>query len=139
MNKFSFILLLFLLAECNAEAPEPVQTLDGIKKAIIGEWNWEETIVHYRGQEPVVKTPESEGKTKTYIFSKDGKLKILEDETTIQETDYEIVLTETSGIKSITLFRLNFSDNGGSMFLTFTKHKLNLSNGLGLESSFTRK
>ncbi|QDH77874.1 hypothetical protein FKX85_01965 [Echinicola soli] len=136
MNKFSFILLLFLFAGCNADAPEPIQTMDGIKKEIIGEWNWEETIVQHRGQDPVVKTPESEGKTKTHIFNEEGRLIILENGVVLQESNYIVVSSPSQNLPE---FKLNISEPAGSLNITISNNKLTLSTGLGTSSSFTGK
>jgi len=91
-----WMMVLPLLGSCQKEElPDEIRTLEDARKAIIGEWEWKETIIRHRGQEtPIYETPATENKTIRKIFGRNLTLSIVETIDKIStQTDYEYVIT----------------------------------------------
>lgn len=91
-----WIMLSPLLGSCQKEElSDEIRTLEDARKAIIGEWEWKETIIRHRGQEPpVYETPATENKTIQRTFAKNFSSSLVEtiDKVTTR-TDYEYSIT----------------------------------------------
>ncbi|MFN3997441.1 hypothetical protein [Algoriphagus sp.] len=122
---FIFIMSVFLLTPmivgCQNEEPtNEVKKLDDLYTFIVGEWDWEKTIIPARPG-ILVKSPETEGLTKQFIFQSDRILRILENEIVVQSSEYRFEASENS-------FELLFIETGSRMVLSFKADTLILSN-----------
>src|SRR5690606_4847823 len=73
----ALILCLLILGGCQKskqkKLPDEVKTIEDAYRVIVGDWEWEKTIIQYRGQDnPQYETPDTENKTIQYVFRKNG-------------------------------------------------------------------
>jgi hypothetical protein len=140
MEKFHYLLLfaIILNISCREEMPQQVQTIDEVKKQIVGGWLWKKTVIVKRGLEPKVTTPEDERKSVIYFFSEDGIFTILENGNSILDSEYEII-TNGSAEKSNVEFKLFIKETAGVLILYFENGTLILSDGMGASRYFIRQ
>ncbi len=141
-TSLSILIFFFVFAlntSCQEEMNQPVQTLDDVRKMIIGEWIWEKTTQLNKGQEPMVQTPDDDGNTVVYSFNEEGKMTILVNETITQDTVYEIELSSASPNPSVPEFKLGIAEPTGMLNLVLDKNMLTLSDGLGTSRIFVKK
>ena len=85
-----------LLGGCQKEKlPNEISTLEDAYRAIVGKWEWKETIIRHRGQEtPIYKTPDTENMIIQDVFLKNRKSNTVETINKIStRTDYEYNIT----------------------------------------------
>lgn len=97
----SIIVLLFLAEACQKENLIP-SSVEETKRFLIGDWEWKETIIYYRGQEaPSYESPATENKIIHRVFRNNLTYSTIEKTKEINiQTDYKYnVSTEISRVE----------------------------------------
>lgn len=127
------ILFLPLLGGCqDEELPDEVRTLNDAYKVIVGEWEWVRSVyMEWSGM--TVKTPESEGTTRRYVFGQDRSMQFSVNGIVVQDSEYRLEVYEH-------LFYLRVEASGGSVPMSFGGDTLTFHNrSLGHAHDYIRR
>src|SRR5690606_34227163 len=64
---------------------------------IVGEWEWTKSVMTGRIG-TIIQTPESEGLTRRYVFSRDRSMRIIETGSVVQDSEFRIVPSVGSSV-----------------------------------------
>lgn len=136
------VTILPILGACQKETlSREVITVADAYRAIIGEWEWESTEIHYRGQDrPIYESPDTESKTIHYVFRENGTAVKIEDGRDFIDYEFEIKSTTMESSEfHLTLSPIDKSIPISTTFLMFYNGNLILTNRLGVSSYHVRK
>lgn len=129
MRTLTTVLLAFGLLSNAACQKDEINTVETAYKAIVGEWEWEESVIMAWGG-TTIQTPMSENKTRRFIFRRDRSMSIVEDGNVVEDSEYGIAINSDSELVL----------NEGAIISFRNWNTLVMSNpALGLSSYYTRK
>ena len=117
-------------------------TVDEINTLIIGEWEWDHSVIMQRNLQPPdnLITPESAGYTMQRVFTSDGQVRYLKDEEDVSVHSwvikkYKVLPGDTNEVTTITI------DQGPLQLKFFTADSMMMGNGWldGTDEFFVRK
>lgn len=134
------VFLLPLAGACQKEElHNEAKTIEDAYQAIVGEWEWKETIVSHRGQEnPTYETPITENKTIQYVFRENSTAVKIENGKDFIDYKFEITSMEAGGFH-LTLSPIDETLQVSNTFLIFYNENLILTNRLGISSYYIQK
>lgn len=128
MRGLATLSLVLLLAACDTTGIDPVSstpdptlgsdpidlsTLSQDAKALIGVWEWMESVSYFTASgEPVRVTPESTGRTVRWMFSETGRAYYYENGELVRETTYEVRQRSYGNGQTDALPSIQFGDDG---------------------------
>ncbi len=144
---FGLLCLLYLLGACQKEKlPDQAKTVAEAYQLIVGEWEWERTVIQGRGQEtPIYETPDTENKTIHETFMENLKSSRVETKDKVStRTDhaYSIMVNSSGSVGAFLLKSIDVhtGDTRQSWFRFKDKNTLVFYHGsFPFTSYYTRK
>lgn len=114
--------LLPMLGGCQDDKlPDEVRTLNKAYAFIVGEWEWSKSLVIDRFIGTTIRTPESEGTNKQFVFGRDRTMRIIENGIVVRDSEFYMEAYENS-------FGLKVVETGTRLVVSFRADTLIVSN-----------
>lgn len=138
---FNLLATCFITTSCHRnDLLDDMEPADSPQKAIVGKWDWKETIYYERGAGASVHyTPASEAIVRQYVFGNDGNLHIIENGDEVARHIYHITTSAklTGSSAGYDEFLLKIGPD--LLYILSIKDTLILSNRLNRTDYYIRK